>query len=94
MHMYVGSFQKERLLKKKKVVYEATPMIPVSEIKSSLVSKFMDFTKHLANKGIVFKFSLSLSMGFNFSMDFSQDKLAPSRMPEKKRAQAPSREIP
>ena len=64
---------------------EATPVILVSEMNSSLVSQCMDFTKHLAKQGSDFKFSLSLPTGFNFSMDFSQDKLTQSRMPEKKK---------
>ena len=63
---------------------EATPVIPVVEMNSSLVSQCMDFTKHLVSKGAAFKFSLSLPTGFNFSIDFSQEKLTPPRRPEKK----------
>ena len=61
-------------------------MKSMSVTNSSLVSKCMDFTKHLANKGTDFKFSLSLPTGFNFSMDFSQDKMTLSWMPEKKKS--------
>ena len=68
---------------------EATQVISVDEMNSSLVSKCMDFTKHLASKGAAFKFSLSLPTGFKFSMDFSQEILTPSRGPEKKK-QSPS----
>ena len=68
---------------------EATQVISVDEMNSSLVSKCMDFTKHLASKGAAFKFSLSLPTGFKFSMDFSQEMLTPSRGPEKKK-QSPS----
>ena len=68
---------------------EATPVIPVVEMNSSLVSQCMDFTKHLVSKGAAFKFSLSLPTGFNFSIDFSQEKLTPPRRPEKKK-QSPS----
>ena len=46
----------------------------------------MDFTKHLANKGTAFNFSLSLPTGFNFFMDFSQEKMALSMMTEKKKS--------
>ena len=40
-------------------------------------------------RGAAFKFLLSLPTGFDFSMDFSQEKLTPSRRPEKKN-QSPS----
>ena len=36
-----------------------------------LVSKCLEFTKHLANQGKDFKFSLSLPSGFSFSLDIS-----------------------
>ena len=68
---------------------EATQLKSMSEMNSSLVSKCMDFTKHLANKGTDFKFSLSLPTGFSFSMDFNQDKMTLSRMPEKKKSPNP-----
>ena len=45
----------------------------------------MDYTKQLASQGKDFKFSLSLPSGFNFSLDLTQAKLLPSRIPEKKR---------
>ena len=50
---------------------EATPVILVSEMNSSLVFQCMEFTKHLANKRLDFKFSLSLHTGFNFSLDYN-----------------------
>ena len=55
-------------------MFEATQAETVSKINSSLVSKCMDLTKHLVNKGTDFKFSLSLPSGFNFSMDLTQDQ--------------------
>ena len=74
-------------------MFEATPVIPVFKMNSFLVSQCMDFTKHLVSKCAAFKFSLSLPTGFDFSMDFSQEKLTPSRRPEKKiRVQALPRE--
>ena len=55
----------------------------------SLVFQCMDYTKQLASQGKAFKFSLSLPSGFNFSLDFSQEKLSPFRKPESKK-QSPS----
>ena len=65
---------------------EATQVKSMSEMNSFLVSKCMYFTKQLANKGTDFKFSLSLTTGFNFSMDFSQDKKTLSRKSGKKKS--------
>ena len=64
---------------------EVTEAKTMSENDSSLLSQCMDYTKQLASQGKDFKFSLSLPSGFNFSLDFTQEKLLPSRIPEKKR---------
>ena len=49
----------------------------MSDINSCLASQCMEFTKHMVGKGMAFKFSLSLPTGFNFSMDFNQEKMVP-----------------
>ena len=64
---------------------EVTEAKTMSENDSSLLSQCMDYTKQLASQGKDFKFSLSLPSGFNFSLDLTQEKLLPSRIPEKKR---------
>ena len=64
---------------------EVTEVKTISENDSSLVSQCMDYTKQLASQGQDFKFSLSLPSGFNFFLDLTQEKLLPSRIPEKKR---------
>ena len=60
-------------------------MKTLSDKDSSLVSKCMEFTKHLANQGRDFKFSLSLPSGFSFSLDISNEKTS-TRIPEKKKS--------
>ena len=60
----------------------------VSETDNSLAIQCMEFTKHLANQGKSFKFSLSLKSGFIFSLDVTQEKLSPSSIERKK--QSPS----
>ena len=64
---------------------EVTEAKTMSENDSSMVSQCMDYTKQLVSQGKDFKFSLSLPSGFNFSLDITQEKLLPSRLPEKKR---------
>ena len=59
-------------------------MKTLSDKGPSLVSKCLEFTKHLANHGKDFKFSLSLPSGFSFSLDISNEKTS-SRIPEKKK---------
>ena len=59
-------------------------MKTLSDEDSSLVSKCLELTKHLANQGKGFKFSLSLPSGFSFSLDMSNEKTS-SRIPEKKK---------
>ena len=51
------------------------PVQNMSETDSSLVSQCMDYTKQLASQGKDFKFSLSLPSGFNFSLEFIQEKM-------------------
>ena len=68
---------------------KVTVMKTMNETDSSLALQCMDFTKQLASQGKAFKFSLSLPSGFNFSLDFSQEKLPPFRKPEGKK-QSPS----
>ena len=59
-------------------------MKTLSDKDSSLVSKCLEFTKHFANQGKGFKFSLSLPSGFSFSLDISNEKTS-SMIPEKKK---------
>ena len=59
------------------------------ETDNSLAIQCMEFTKHLASEGKCFKFSLSLPSGFDFSLDVTQEKLAPSKIIERKK-QSPS----
>ena len=68
---------------------DVTAVKTMNETDSSLVFQCMDYTKQLATQGKAFKFSLSLPSGFNFSLDFSQEKLSPFRNPESKK-QSPS----
>ena len=56
----------------------------MSEADSSLVSKCMEYTMQLANQGKGFNFSLSLSSGVSFSLDYKKEETA-SRIPEKKK---------
>ena len=56
---------------------EASTAQTMSETNSRLASQCMEFTKHMVGKGMAFKFSLSLPTGFNFSMDFNQEKMVP-----------------
>ena len=56
----------------------------VSETDHSLAIQCMELTKHLANQGKSFKFSLSLQTGFNFSLDVTQEQLSPSSVERKK----------
>ena len=56
----------------------------VCETDHSLTIKCMELTKHLANQGKSFKFSLSLQSGFNFSLDVTQEQLSPSSIERKK----------
>ena len=63
-------------------MYEATKAETMSEINSSLVSRCMDFTQHLGNKGTDFKFSLYLPSVFNFSVDLAKkNKMTSSKTP-------------
>ena len=55
------------------------------ELETSLVSKCMEFTTQLANKGKSFKFSLCLPSGFNFSLEFAKEKEQPSNIMERKK---------
>ena len=50
----------------------------------SLAIQCMELTKHLANQGRSFKFSLSLQSGFTFSLDVTQEQLSPSSVERKK----------
>ena len=59
------------------------------ETDNSLAIQCMEFTKHLASEGKCFKFSLSMPSGFDFSLDVTQEKLAPSKIIERKK-QSPS----
>ena len=61
----------------------------VAEMDNSLAIQCMEFTKHLASQGNSFKFSLSLPSGFNFTLDVTQEELAPSNILERKK-QSPS----
>ena len=53
---------------------EATSAETMSATNSSLSSRCMEFTKHLVNKGMAFKFSLTLPTGFNFSVDLNLER--------------------
>ena len=55
-----------------------------SETDHSLAIQCMELTKHLANQGKSFKFSLSLQSGFTFSLDVTQEQLSPSSVERKK----------
>ena len=67
-------------------MFDATQAETMSEINSSLVSRCMDFTQHLVNKGTDFKFSLSLPSGFTFNLDLTQKKkMTSSKTPERKK---------
>ena len=68
---------------------EATSAETMSETNSSLSSRCMEFTKHLVNKGMAFKFSLTLPTGFNFSVDLNLEKVMPTKVFERKK-QSPS----
>ena len=61
----------------------------MNENSSCLASQCMDFTKHMASKGMDFKFSLSLPTGFNFSMDCNQEDVIPASIQERQK-QSPS----
>ena len=61
---------------------DASTAQTMSETKSCLTSQCMEFTKHMANKGIDFKFLHSLPSSFNFYMDFTQEKVISSKTPE------------
>ena len=56
----------------------------VSETDHSLAIQCMELTKHLANQGKSFKFSLSLPSRFNFSLDVNQEQFSPSSVERKK----------
>ena len=60
-------------------------MMTESEMDLSLVAQFIEFKKSVFKNGPEFKFSFSLSTVFNFSMDFSQDKLTPSGKTKRKK---------
>ena len=61
-------------------------MKTLSDEDPPLVSKCLEFTKHLANQGNDFKFSLSLPSEFFLSLDISNEKTFPKILEKEKKS--------